>query len=67
MFYKALEPGVEDSRMKGALWALNANCFGMCIIENQISTSIISTLSEVRYGWYVGPMIFDMCPWLTID
>jgi len=28
-FYKALEPGTEDDRMKGALWALNVPVFGM--------------------------------------
>ena len=27
-FYKALEPGTEDDRMKGALWALNVPVFG---------------------------------------
>ena len=26
--YKALDPGVEDDRMKGALWTLNASAFG---------------------------------------
>lgn len=26
--YKALDPGVEDDRMKGALWTLNAVAFG---------------------------------------
>lgn len=28
-FYKALEPGTEDDRMKGALWTLNVPVFGM--------------------------------------
>jgi hypothetical protein len=28
MLYKALEPGTDDDRMKGALWLLNAPAFG---------------------------------------
>lgn len=32
-FYKALEPGTEDDRMKGALWALNVPVFGMSFLE----------------------------------
>jgi hypothetical protein len=32
-FYKALEPGTEDDRMKGALWTLNVPVFGMSFFE----------------------------------
>jgi hypothetical protein len=32
-FYKALEPGTEDDRMKGALWALNVPVFGTSPID----------------------------------
>jgi hypothetical protein len=32
-FYKALEPGTEDDRMKGALWALNVPVFGVLFVD----------------------------------
>lgn len=38
-FYKALEPGTEDDRMKGALWALNVPVFGASFVE------LVQTLS----------------------
>jgi proteasome activator subunit 4 len=30
--YKALEPGVDDDRMKGALWTLDTSVFGESLL-----------------------------------
>ncbi|KAH7923993.1 hypothetical protein BV22DRAFT_1196262 [Leucogyrophana mollusca] len=30
VLYKALQPGTDDDRMKGALWTLNSSAFGTC-------------------------------------
>ena len=51
-FYKALEPGTEDDRMKGALWALNVPVFGMSSIDLAPKTSSFCCHSKIRNFWY---------------
>ena len=51
-FYKALEPGTEDDRMKGALWALNVPVFGMPFIDPSKNITLSCRYSKIRNFWY---------------
>lgn len=61
-FYEALEPGTEDDRMKGALWALNVPVFGVLSVRLKRTSSYPhtqqqNTLSPVRQSnsWLFYP------------
>ena len=51
-FYKALEPGTEDDRMKGALWALNVPVFGTSFIDLAQNITSPCCYSKIRHFWY---------------
>jgi proteasome activator subunit 4 len=34
--YKALQPGTDDDRMKGALWTLNISSFGESCLSRMV-------------------------------
>ena len=39
VLFKALEPGTDDDRMKGALWTINSNLFGRYAIAGMLLNS----------------------------
>ncbi|EGN99641.1 hypothetical protein SERLA73DRAFT_159863 [Serpula lacrymans var. lacrymans S7.3] len=51
ILYKALEPGSDDDRMKGALWTLNMSTFGkFAISEPTLATEYIKCLLECQHN-----------------
>ncbi|KAJ7785985.1 hypothetical protein B0H16DRAFT_1488812 [Mycena metata] len=51
VLYKALEPGVEDDRMKGALWTLNLMSFGKyAASELTLAPSLIQKLFSCQHN-----------------
>ncbi|KAL1951774.1 hypothetical protein VTO73DRAFT_923 [Trametes versicolor] len=49
--YKALEPGTEDDRMKGALWTLNLSVFSKyAISEPTLATEFIKKLFKCQHN-----------------
>lgn len=49
--YKALEPGTEDDRMKGALWTLNSNVFAKYAIgDPTLATELIQRLFDCQHN-----------------
>ena len=56
LLYKALEPGTDDDRMKGALWTLNLSVFGnyddsRCGV---LAHSFFRQIRHVRYTTFVS-------------
>lgn len=49
ILYKALEPGNDDDRMKGALWTLNGDLFGTLGI-----TKLVVKLTIITAGKYAA-------------
>ncbi|KAG6832246.1 hypothetical protein H0H92_004211 [Tricholoma furcatifolium] len=51
ILFKALEPGTDDDRMKGALWTLNSPCFGKyAITEPSLSPTVITSLLSCQHN-----------------
>jgi len=49
--YKALEPGTEDDRMKGALWTLNSSVFAKYAInEPTLTTEMVKRLFDCQHN-----------------
>jgi proteasome activator subunit 4 len=51
VLYKALEPGSDDDRMKGALWTLSRNSFGKyAAAEPTLATELFKHLFECQHN-----------------
>ncbi|KAH9947692.1 hypothetical protein B0H21DRAFT_737636 [Amylocystis lapponica] len=49
--YKALDPGTEDSRMKGALWTLNSSVFANYAVgEPTLATEMVKKLFRCQHN-----------------
>ncbi|PSR73165.1 hypothetical protein PHLCEN_2v10977 [Hermanssonia centrifuga] len=56
--YKALDPGTDDDRMKGALWTLNTSAFAKYAMgEPTLATELIQKLFACQHNEKVGLII----------
>lgn len=55
MLYKALTPGTDDDRMKGALWTLNLSSMGKYAVgEPTLAPEILEMLVRCQHNEKVG-------------